>query len=147
MSPFRHSYLGHRSTWKLNMARFEESKDGPFNWYIETWVLKKSFSWFTEESFEKKLERVLNAKRHTKIWLKIMFYVVLNWKRIQFSISARFAWIPEKNGPILCPISSYLEIQMWEININYLDHHQNYTNKKNSNQFLMIWFLDVSKFD
>jgi hypothetical protein len=41
---FQCSYLGHRYSWKLNMARFEESKDGPFNWYIETWVLKKSFS-------------------------------------------------------------------------------------------------------
>ncbi len=30
---FRCSYLGHRSPWKLNMARFEESKDGPLNWY------------------------------------------------------------------------------------------------------------------
>jgi hypothetical protein len=26
------------------LLRFEESTDGPFNWYIEIWVLKKSFS-------------------------------------------------------------------------------------------------------
>ncbi len=37
---FRCSYLGHRSHCKLNMARFEESKDGPSCRYIETWVLK-----------------------------------------------------------------------------------------------------------
>jgi hypothetical protein len=33
------------------MARFEESKDGPFNWYIETWVSKKSFSLFYSKIF------------------------------------------------------------------------------------------------
>ncbi len=38
----------------------------------------------------------LDAKRHAKFRLKIMFYAVLNWKRTQFSESARFAWIWKK---------------------------------------------------
>jgi hypothetical protein len=48
---FRCSYLGHRFPWTLKMARFEESKDGPFNWYIETWVLKKVFHFSVRKFF------------------------------------------------------------------------------------------------
>jgi phage regulator Rha-like protein len=39
--------------------RFEESKDGPFNWYIRNLGIKKKFFTFLFENF---LERVLSFK-------------------------------------------------------------------------------------
>ncbi len=45
----------------------------------------------------------LDTKRHAKFRPKIKFYAVLNWKKIQFSESARFAWIWE-----LIPTSTYI---------------------------------------
>ncbi len=57
---FRRSYLGHRAIWKSDMARFEESKDGPFDWYIETYGLQRLKKNFTL-LFEIFLERVLSS--------------------------------------------------------------------------------------
>jgi hypothetical protein len=54
----------------------------------------------------------LDAKRHAKFQPKIKFCAVLNWKMIQFSESARFAWIWELSPTSIKKIKAFFEIQL-----------------------------------
>jgi hypothetical protein len=51
---------------------------------------------------------IFRRKRHANFRPKIMFYAVLNWKRIQFSESARFACIWKKIILVLLLISNFI---------------------------------------
>ncbi len=72
------------------------TKDNNKTWNCQWHTKLKQIHW---QISNLRLWSSLDAKIYAEFRPKIVFYAVLNWKRIQFSESARFAWIWEL-GPI-----------------------------------------------